>query len=105
MVSRGIRVDRYGCLRRPLRMSASTVTDVCVDRYGCLRRPMRMVKYAEGVGKKRCVEGVWEVCGRCVRGVWEVCEGCVGGVGRVRGRCGKGAWVWQDAIPSYGRSL
>ena len=65
MVSRGIRVDRCGCL--------------------C--RPMRMVKYAEGVGKK----GAWEVRGRCVRGF-------------ERG-CGRGAWVWQDAIPSYGRSL
>ena len=43
-----------------------------VDRYGCLRRPMRMVKYAEGVGKKvrgRCGRGVWEVRGRCVGGV------------------------------------
>ncbi|WP_278819123.1 hypothetical protein [Leyella stercorea] len=29
-------------LRRPMRMSASTDTDVCVDRCGCLRRPMRM---------------------------------------------------------------
>ncbi|WP_303238776.1 hypothetical protein [Leyella stercorea] len=29
-------------LRRPLRMSASTVADVCVDRCGCLRRPLRM---------------------------------------------------------------
>ena len=46
-----------------------------VDRYGCLRRPMRMVKYAEGVGEK----GAWEVCGRCVRGAWEVCEGCMEG--------------------------
>ncbi|WP_418289150.1 hypothetical protein [Leyella stercorea] len=70
MVSRGIRVDRCGCLRRPLRMSASTVADVCVDRCGCLRRPMRMVKYAEGVGKK----GAWEVCGRCVRGAGGVRE-------------------------------
>ena len=60
MVGWGIRVDRYGCLRRPIRMSASTDTDVCVDRCGCLRRPMRMVKYAEGVGKK----GAWKVCGR-----------------------------------------
>ena len=42
-----------------------------VDRCGCLRRPMRMVKYAEGV----------------------------------RGRCVRGAWVWQDAVPSYARSL
>ena len=83
MVGWGIRVDRYGCLRRPLRMSAPTVMDVCVDRCGCLRRPMRMVKYAEGVGKK----GAWEVCEGCVRGAW------------------RGAWVWQDAIPSYGRSL
>ena len=32
-----------------------------VDRCGCLRRPMRMVKYAEG-GKK----GAWEVCEGCV---------------------------------------
>ena len=85
MVGRGIRVDRYGCLRRPMRMSASTVTDVCVDRYGCLRRPMRMSastdadgKICGGGGEKRCVGGVWEVCGRC--------EGCVGGVrGGVRG--------------------
>ena len=68
-------VDRCGCLRRPLRMSASTDADVCVDRYGCLRRPMRMVKYAEGVGKK----GVWEVCGRCVGGV----RGGVRGYGRM----------------------
>ena len=45
---------------------------------------MRMVKYAEGVGKK----GAWEVCEGCM-------EECVEG----------GAWVWQDAIPSYGRSL
>ncbi|WP_278909595.1 hypothetical protein [Leyella stercorea] len=36
-----------------------------VDRCGCLRRPMRMVKYAEGVGKK----GAWKVCEGCVRGV------------------------------------
>ena len=43
MVGWGIRVDRCGCLRRPLRMSASTVTDVCVDRYVCLRRPMWML--------------------------------------------------------------
>ena len=70
MVGWGICVDRYGCLRRSLRMSASIVADVCVDRYGCLRRPMRMVKYAEGVGKK----GAWEV--------WEGCvEGCVGMAG------------------------
>ena len=60
MVGWGIRVDRCGCLRRPLRMSAPTVADVCVDRYGCLRRPMRIVKYAEGVGKK----GAWKVCVR-----------------------------------------
>ena len=69
-----------------MRMSAPTVADVCVDRYGCLRRPMRMVKYAEGVGKK----GVWEVCGRCVEGVWEVCEGCVGGVWKVCEGCVEG---------------
>ncbi|WP_278518222.1 hypothetical protein [Leyella stercorea] len=37
-----IRADRYGCLRRPIRMSAPTDTDVCADRYGCLRRPIRM---------------------------------------------------------------
>ncbi|WP_278901744.1 hypothetical protein [Leyella stercorea] len=37
-----LRIDRCGRLRRPLRMSASTVADVCVDRCGCLRRPMRM---------------------------------------------------------------
>ncbi|WP_303239059.1 hypothetical protein [Leyella stercorea] len=36
-----IRVDRYGCLRRPMRMSAPTDADVCADRCGCLRRPMR----------------------------------------------------------------
>ena len=83
MVSRGIRVDRCGCLRRPLRMSASTVADVCVDRYGCLRRPMRMSastdadgKICGGGGKK----SVWEVCEGCVGGVWEVCGRCVGGV-------------------------
>ncbi|WP_278518290.1 hypothetical protein [Leyella stercorea] len=28
----GIRVDRYGHPRRPLRASASTVTGICVDR-------------------------------------------------------------------------
>ncbi|WP_278671672.1 hypothetical protein [Leyella stercorea] len=39
-----IRTDRCGCLRRPIRMSASTDTDVCVDRCGCLRRPMRVVE-------------------------------------------------------------
>ena len=78
MVSRGIRVDRCGCLRRPLRMSASTVTDVCVDRCGCLRRPMRMVKYAEGVGKK-CVGGVWEVREGCM----EECVEGVRGYGRM----------------------
>ncbi|MBL6516589.1 hypothetical protein [Leyella stercorea] len=72
MVGMGIRVDRCGCLRRPMRMSASTVTDVCVDRCGCLRRPMRMVKYAEGVGKK----GVWEVWKGCVEGCVE--RGCEG---------------------------
>ncbi|WP_278671498.1 hypothetical protein [Leyella stercorea] len=33
---------RLGHPRRPMRMSAPTVTDVCVDRYGCLRRPIRM---------------------------------------------------------------
>ncbi|WP_278813919.1 hypothetical protein [Leyella stercorea] len=32
----------YSDSRRPLRMSASTVADVCVDRCGCLRRPMRI---------------------------------------------------------------
>ncbi|WP_455051726.1 hypothetical protein [Leyella stercorea] len=37
-----IRTDRCGCLRRPIRMSAPTDTDVCTDRYGCLRRPIRM---------------------------------------------------------------
>ena len=74
MVGSGIRVDRCGCLRRPLRMSAPTDADVCADRCECLRRPMRMVKYAEGVGKK----GAWEV--------WEGCVVCVGGVrGGVRG--------------------
>ena len=61
-------------------MSASTVADVCVDRYGCLRRPMRMSastdadsKICGGGGEKRCVEGVCEV-------VREGCEGCEGGV-------------------------
>ncbi|WP_278887924.1 hypothetical protein [Leyella stercorea] len=39
-----IRTDRRGCLHRPMRMSASTDTDVCVDRCGCLRRPMRVVE-------------------------------------------------------------
>ncbi|WP_417097496.1 hypothetical protein [Leyella stercorea] len=45
-------------------MSASTVTDVCADRYGCLRRPMRMSASTDADGKicgwggeKRCVEG------------------------------------------------
>ena len=52
-----------------------------VDRYGCLRRPMRMVKYAEWVGKKGAWE-VCEVCGRCVGGVWEV-RGGVRGYGRM----------------------
>ncbi|WP_278518860.1 hypothetical protein [Leyella stercorea] len=33
---------RLGHPRRPMRMSASVVTDVCVDRCGCLRRPIRM---------------------------------------------------------------
>ena len=90
MVGWGIRVDRCGCLRRPMRMSASTVTDVCVDRYGCLRRPMRMSASTDADGK---------ICGGGgEEGVWEVCEG------RVRGAW-RGAWVWQDAIPSYGRSL
>ena len=108
MVGWGIRVDRCGCLRRPLRMSAPTVTDVCadrcgclrrplrmsaptdadvcVDRYRCLRRPMRMVKYAEGVGKKGAWEvwEVWEVCVEgCVRGMWEGCVGGVRGYGRM----------------------
>ncbi len=69
-----------------------------VDRCGCLRRPMRMVKYAEGVGKK----GVWKVCEGCMEGCMEGCEGCMEGC--VRGAW-RGAWVWQDAIPSYGRSL
>ncbi|WP_278813847.1 hypothetical protein [Leyella stercorea] len=36
------RIDRCGCLRRPMRMSASTDADVCADRCGCLRRPTRM---------------------------------------------------------------
>ncbi|WP_417090946.1 hypothetical protein [Leyella stercorea] len=38
-----IRIDRRRCLRRPMRMPASTDADVCADRCGCLRRPMRMV--------------------------------------------------------------
>ncbi|WP_440333706.1 hypothetical protein [Leyella stercorea] len=38
-----IRIDRRGCLRRPMRMSAPTDADVCADRCGCLHRPMRMV--------------------------------------------------------------
>ncbi|WP_278911006.1 hypothetical protein [Leyella stercorea] len=37
-----MRTDRCGSLRRPMRMSASTVAEVCADRCGCLRRPMRM---------------------------------------------------------------
>ncbi len=69
----GIRVDRCGCLRRPLRMSAPTDTDVCVDRYGCLRRPMRMSASTDADGKI-CggggEEGVWEVCEGRVRGAW-----------------------------------
>ncbi|WP_455053785.1 hypothetical protein [Leyella stercorea] len=28
------RIDRRGCLRRPMRMSASTDADVCTDRRG-----------------------------------------------------------------------
>ncbi|WP_443866335.1 hypothetical protein [Leyella stercorea] len=36
------RIDRCGCLRRPMQMSAPTDADVCTDRCGCLRRPMRM---------------------------------------------------------------
>ncbi|WP_302396663.1 hypothetical protein [Leyella stercorea] len=32
----------YEIAYRPLRTSAPTVADVCVDRCGCLRRPMRM---------------------------------------------------------------
>ncbi|WP_278864986.1 hypothetical protein [Leyella stercorea] len=52
MVGWGIRVDRCGCLRRPLRMSASTDADG---------------KICGGGGEK----GAWEV--------WEVCEGCVEG--------------------------
>ena len=90
----GICVDRCGCLRRPLRMSAPTVADVCVDRYVCLRRPIQMSastdadgKICGGGGEKRCVGGVGGVRGVCGRGAW------------------RGAWVWQDAIPSYGRSL
>ncbi|WP_440313848.1 hypothetical protein [Leyella stercorea] len=83
MVSRGIRVDRCGCLRRPLRMSASTVTDVCVDRYGCLRRPMRMSASTDADGKI-CGggggKGVWKVRGRCVEGAWKVRGRCVRGV-------------------------
>ncbi|WP_419515529.1 hypothetical protein [Leyella stercorea] len=39
-----IRTDRCGCLRRPIRMSASTDAYVCVDRCVCLRRPMRVVE-------------------------------------------------------------
>ncbi|WP_440332949.1 hypothetical protein [Leyella stercorea] len=56
---------RLGHPRRPMRMSASTIADVCVDRYGCLRRPMRMSaptdadgKICGGGGEKRCVGGV-----------------------------------------------
>ena len=59
MVGRGIRVDRCGCLRRPLRMSASTDADG---------------KICGGGGEKGCVGGVWEVW---VGGVREVCEGGV----------------------------
>ncbi|WP_278798560.1 hypothetical protein [Leyella stercorea] len=36
------RIDRYGCLHRPMQMSAPTDADVCTDRCGCLRRPTRM---------------------------------------------------------------
>ncbi|WP_417467109.1 hypothetical protein [Leyella stercorea] len=36
-----IRVDRCGCLRRPMRTSAPTDADICADRCGRLRRPMR----------------------------------------------------------------
>ena len=61
MVGRGIRVDRCGCLRRPLRMSASTDADG---------------KICGGGGEKRCVGGVWEVCEGCV-------EGCVEGVSKL----------------------
>ncbi|WP_455944204.1 hypothetical protein [Leyella stercorea] len=32
----------YEIAYRPLRTSAPTVADVCADRCGCLRRPMRM---------------------------------------------------------------
>ena len=80
MVGWGIRVDRCGCLRRPLRMSASTVADVCVDRCGCLRRPLRMSASTDADGK---------ICGGGgEKGAWEVCGRCVGGV---EGRCGRGA--------------
>ncbi|WP_278910838.1 hypothetical protein [Leyella stercorea] len=46
-----IRTDRCGRLRRPMRMSASTDTDVCVDRCGCLRRPMRMSASTDASGR------------------------------------------------------
>ena len=54
MVGWGIRADRYGCLRRPMRMSASTDADG---------------KICGGGGEKRCVGGAWKVRGRCVGGV------------------------------------
>ncbi|WP_417099146.1 hypothetical protein [Leyella stercorea] len=51
-----IRTDRCGCLRRPMRMSASTDTDVCVDRCGCLRRPMRMSASTDASGRNLIYE-------------------------------------------------
>ncbi|WP_278901710.1 hypothetical protein [Leyella stercorea] len=67
---------RLGHPRRPIRMSASVVTDVCVDRCGCLRRPLRMSAPTDADGKicgegacEGCEGGAWEVCGRCVEGV------------------------------------
>ncbi|WP_418937294.1 hypothetical protein [Leyella stercorea] len=42
IIGNSICVDRCGCLRRPMQMSASTDADVCADRCGCLHRPMRM---------------------------------------------------------------
>ena len=53
MVGMGIRVDRCGCLRRPIQMSASTDADG---------------KICGGGGEK----GVWKVRGRCVEGAWKV---------------------------------
>ncbi|WP_278888855.1 hypothetical protein [Leyella stercorea] len=44
IIGNSICADRCGCLRRPMRMSASNDADVCTDRCGCLRRPMRTMQ-------------------------------------------------------------